>query len=111
MNNCPNCGGVIDSSQNKCSYCGTSYFDLSCIDVDNSKPVYLKIKIRNRVITALASLQNINVTNLCEPIAFRDCNGFARRFISNQSTSINMEFDVLSTVRSTANPSISLKEE
>ena len=31
--NCPNCGAVIDPEQHKCSYCGTSYFDMSEIDL------------------------------------------------------------------------------
>ena len=36
--NCPNCGAPINPDNNKCSYCGTSYFDLSSIDVDTGKP-------------------------------------------------------------------------
>lgn len=43
--NCPNCGAPIDVETNKCKYCGTSYFDLSCIDFEDCKPVYLKIKV------------------------------------------------------------------
>lgn len=42
--NCPNCGAVIDTSLNKCPYCGTSYFDLTGIDFENHKPIYLKIQ-------------------------------------------------------------------
>lgn len=42
--NCPNCGAALDSAVCKCSYCGTSYFDISAIDVDSSTPFYLKMR-------------------------------------------------------------------
>lgn len=44
--NCPNCGAVIDYEQHKCPYCGTSYFDMSCIDLESGEPIYLKIKTK-----------------------------------------------------------------
>lgn len=42
--NCPNCGAPLDSAVCKCSYCGTSYFDISAIDVDSGTPFYLKMR-------------------------------------------------------------------
>lgn len=55
--NCPNCGAALDSAVCKCSYCGTSYFDISAIDTDSGKPFYLKIRTRMRgkpaIVTAL----------------------------------------------------------
>ena len=66
--NCPNCGAVINPEQHKCSYCGTSYFDMSAIDFENGKPFYLKIKIKwnghDAFITQLVkpSLNTINLT-------------------------------------------------
>lgn len=44
--NCPNCAATIDPELNKCPYCGTTYFDMSCIDFENEKPFYLKIKTK-----------------------------------------------------------------
>ena len=44
--NCPNCAAPIDPELNKCPYCGTTYFDMSCIDFENEKPFYLKIKTK-----------------------------------------------------------------
>lgn len=44
--NCPNCGAIINPEQHKCNYCGTSYFDMSAIDLENGKPFYLKIKTK-----------------------------------------------------------------
>ncbi len=42
--NCPNCAAPYDIQLNKCPYCGTSYFDLSSIDLTLREPFYLKIK-------------------------------------------------------------------
>jgi len=42
--NCPNCGAPYDISLNKCPYCGTSYYDLSALDLTAREPFYLKIK-------------------------------------------------------------------
>lgn len=42
--NCPNCGAPYDVNFNKCTYCGTSYYDLSAIDLTAREPFYLKIK-------------------------------------------------------------------
>lgn len=42
--NCPNCAAPYDIQLNKCPYCGTSYFDLSSLDLTNKEPFYLKIK-------------------------------------------------------------------
>lgn len=45
--NCPNCAAPYDVALNKCPYCGTSYFDMSCIDINNEKPFYLKLRTGN----------------------------------------------------------------
>ena len=42
--NCPNCGAPYDIVLNKCPYCGTSYYDLSALDLTAREPFYLKIK-------------------------------------------------------------------
>lgn len=42
--NCPNCGAPYDIGLNKCPYCGTSYYDLSTLDLTAHEPFYLKIK-------------------------------------------------------------------
>ena len=43
--NCPNCGAPYDVAENKCPYCGTCCFDMSCIDLSKQEPFYLKIKL------------------------------------------------------------------
>lgn len=51
MKNCPNCAAPYDVKLNTCPYCGTSYFDLSAIDFEERKPIYLKIKTEQGIIT------------------------------------------------------------
>lgn len=58
--NCPNCGAVINPEQHKCSYCGTSYFDMSAIDFESGKPFYLKIKTKWKG-------QDVFITQLVRP--------------------------------------------
>lgn len=42
--NCPNYAAPYELSLNKCPYCGTSYCDLSALDLAVCEPFYLKIK-------------------------------------------------------------------
>lgn len=58
--NCPNCGAVINPEQHKCSYCGTSYFDMSAINFENGEPFYLKIKTK-------WNGQDVFITQLVKP--------------------------------------------
>ena len=51
MINCPNCAAPVNPQENKCPYCGTSYFDMSAIDIDHGEPFYLKLKLNGMVIT------------------------------------------------------------
>ena len=44
--NCPNCGAPLEADICKCPYCGTSYFDISAINIDDGEPFYLKLKRR-----------------------------------------------------------------
>ena len=49
--NCPNCGAPYNSELNTCPYCGTSYFDMSCINIEEREPFYLKLKINGMTVT------------------------------------------------------------
>lgn len=44
MTNCLNCGAPFDVNEEKCLYCGTSYYDMSALDISSGKPFMLKIK-------------------------------------------------------------------
>ena len=53
MKNCPNCGAVMRPEHNKCEYCGTSYFDLTSINFDENKPIYMRVKTCGKEFLAL----------------------------------------------------------
>ena len=63
--NCPNCGAPFEIEAHRCPYCGTSYFDMGCIDFENGEPFYLKIKYGNIYITQLVrpSLESFELKN------------------------------------------------
>lgn len=46
MTNCLNCGAPFDVNKEKCVYCGTSYYDMSALDINSDKPFMLKIKTK-----------------------------------------------------------------
>lgn len=50
--NCPNCGAPYEIELNTCPYCGTSYFDMSAIDIDEKHPFYLKLKMGDMIFTS-----------------------------------------------------------
>lgn len=43
--NCVNCGAAIDIDEQKCPFCGTSYFDLTDIDFTAHDPVAVRMKV------------------------------------------------------------------
>ena len=43
VRNCNNCGATIELDKIKCPYCGTAYYDLSCMSLHT--PFYLKINV------------------------------------------------------------------
>ena len=60
-NNCPNCGAVIDKNNYKCSYCGTLYYDLSTIPLN--EPFYLKIRLNDgRIVTKRVICANAEIS-------------------------------------------------
>jgi len=59
--NCINCGAPFNIELNKCPYCGTSYFDMSCLDLDSGKPFALKIKTK-------INGKNCFITQMVQPL-------------------------------------------
>lgn len=68
--NCPNCGAPIDIERHKCAYCGTSYYDLSCIPFN--EPFFLKINLGKKdnpkIITTQAIMTNCELTQAINQI-------------------------------------------
>lgn len=53
LRNCMNCGAPFDVNSDCCSYCGTSYFDLTAMDLSSEKAFMLKLKLGDQIITQL----------------------------------------------------------
>ena len=60
MKNCPNCGAPIDYELQKCSYCGTLYYDLSSMSLE--EPFFLRLTIHGvETIIALCRLDDLTI--------------------------------------------------
>ena len=62
MRNCPNCAAPLQVEQIKCPYCGTSYIDMSCIDLESHEPFYLKINMHGYQMIAMVRPEVANMT-------------------------------------------------
>ena len=92
--NCPNCGSPYDVSLNKCPYCGTNYFDMSCINIDEREPFYLKLKINGMVFTSkVIADPNMSINVSADNIDIVDMKGnvFMRKTVS-KNVDIDMRF-------------------
>lgn len=66
--NCPNCSAPYDAILDKCPYCGTSYFDMSAIDIDNQQPFYLKLRYGDMIFTSKVIAEPHIDINYCKDI-------------------------------------------
>jgi hypothetical protein len=68
--NCPNCGAPFDLGVDQCPYCGTIYFDMSCVDFTKTEPIFLKIRMvvngRKATITQRVRPQLNEIKMTCE---------------------------------------------
>ena len=101
MTNCLNCGAPFDVDKEKCSYCGTSYYDMSAIDINSTKPFMLKIKTKMNgaecYITQLVRVlpqMNIEITSdITEVIDYRGASILS--LVSNRSMTTNLVFQAV----------------
>ena len=59
--NCPNCGAVIDNEHIKCPFCGTMYFDLSVMPIND--PFFLKIRTDKGIVSSKVILRSVSITH------------------------------------------------
>ena len=92
--NCPNCAAPYDVSLNKCPYCGTSYFDLSAIDINNTEPFYLKIKSGNVTYTSKVVVkEDVSITISEDAVDIFDKYGDrVGRVVTGKSVDIDIGF-------------------
>lgn len=98
--NCPNCAAPYDTQLNTCPYCGTSYFDMSCIDFEECKPVYLKLKTKignNTVyITQKVIPRMGDITMSTDTVDITGRYGeVINRVVSNKSMTTNVSFEAV----------------
>lgn len=68
--NCPNCGAPYDADLSKCPYCGTSYFDMSCIDIGERRPFYLRLRYGDYILTAKVVAELTTIEQCTNPIYY-----------------------------------------
>ena len=92
--NCPNCAAPYDVTLNKCPYCGTSYFDMSAIDIYDKEPFYLKLKAGNMVFTSKVVVKpDISVIISQDTTSYTDGSGIVLyELTKNRSIDINIGF-------------------
>lgn len=49
MTNCVNCGSAKETTSAVCPFCGTSYFDLTDIDLDQQHPCIVRFKFKDNI--------------------------------------------------------------
>ena len=95
--NCLNCGAPFDPDEEKCPYCGTSYYDMSAIDINDDKPFMLKIKMGSMYVTQLVRVSpDISFDITSDTVDYiNDLGVPLQRFCTNQSLNINMMFEAV----------------
>lgn len=94
--NCPNCGAVIDTDNHKCSYCGTSYFDLSAINIDDRKPMFVKIKCNGYILTMYAIPTVDSIETTCDSTNITDSTGnIIMQYSTSKTIQTNLVFKAL----------------
>lgn len=96
---CPRCGAPYDPYKSKCPYCLTSYFDMSSIDISDSKPFYLKLKSGGRVFTALVKTSDAQLDFTEETIACcgrrNDAKILQTSFVLSKQVDISIKFNAV----------------
>lgn len=86
--NCPNCGAVIDVERNKCQYCGTSYYDLSCMSLN--EPFYLQLNVgtpdKPNIILQKVYISNASISHQVNPVTVAYGNGYVPFYVEPEIT-------------------------
>lgn len=83
--NCPNCGAPYDSSLNACPYCKTSYFDMSAIDLNDRRPMWLKLRMGDMTFTSKVVVSPDLSVSLTED-TYEAYDGHDRKVLARAST-------------------------
>ena len=111
--NCPNCAAPYDVSLNKCPYCGTSYFDMSCIDINSLEPFYIKLKMGDMIVTSKVVVKEDVSITISKDIA-DVVNGWGDvvgRVVTGQSVDIDIGFKSVADGKDSALLTVFINEE
>ena len=111
--NCPNCAAPYDVSLNKCPYCGTSYFDLSAIDISKEEPFYLKIKNDNVIYTSKVVVREGTSITMSEDVVdvFNEYGDKVGHVVTGQSVDIDIGFKSVTDGKDSALFTVLIDEE
>lgn len=92
--NCPNCGAPYDPSLSTCPYCKTSYFDMSAIDLNDRRPMWLKLRMGDAIFTSKVVVgPNISVSLKEDVYETHGRNGMVlNRVVASRTADVDMTF-------------------
>lgn len=91
--NCPNCGAPI--TDEKCSYCGTVFYDFSCIEL--GEIAYIKLKYNGNIVVCKAVAKECTIQLQPGFFAVPVLGECVSKYINTTETAqIELTFDVLS---------------
>lgn len=77
---------------NECPYCGTMLLNLVDIDVQDRKPIYLKLRYNGKIICAKTFLNEMNVSLRPQYVDFETMDGRFLRRLSENELEVNCNF-------------------
>lgn len=109
--NFPNCGAPYDVNLNKCPYCGTSYFDMSCIDVCERRPFYLKLRYGDYILTAKVVAELTTIEQYTDPIYYEEpFSGRIHIIPRAPNMDIDMHFTTVRDVNDYGKPTVFIED-
>ena len=94
MTNCVNCGSAKETTATVCPFCGTSYFDLTDIDLsEDRKPCVVRFKFNKNIFQMKAFLTMAELTVTPSYMDITSLHDYTHRYISDRNeVRANIEF-------------------
>lgn len=92
MTNCVNCGSAKEVSATVCPFCGTSYFDLTDIDLDQHHPCIVRFKYGGDIFQMKAFVNMASFEIAPDVCGIADGCGGWHSFAMNNNVTAHIEF-------------------
>lgn len=90
--NCINCGASKEVSDQQCPFCGTTYADLTTIELFSDKPIFIQLRGKDgNVKTAKAYITNTTIRMEPDSSYRRDMHG-RLRYMSSMNVRGSIDF-------------------